>query len=228
MRFRPLVIIAVLTAITGISCKKSGGKNLSQGEIHYSIEYFGDFNTTLKQYMPKTLIVSFKNDKMLFEIASPIGNSAILNLSNPKEKIFDTYISFFTLKYAYSASPGEVHPGFEAMQGMELNKTSKTAVICGYNCKNAEVTFPNDRSKTFEIWYTDEIDVKNPNIANPFQDIDGVLMSFFFFMGPAEMHFTVENVYDKDVSDKLFERREKFVRVNREQINGLLDKMINM
>lgn len=228
MRFRSLVIVALLLAITGSSCKKSGGKNLSQGEIHYSIEYFGDFNSTLKQYMPKNLIVSFKDDKILFEIASPIGNSAIINLSNPKKNISDTYISFFTLKYAYSASPGEVHPGFEAMQGMEIKETDKTAVICGYNCKNAEVTFPNDRSKIFNVWYTDEIDVKNANAATPFYEIDGVLMSFFFFMGPAELHFTVENVYDKEVSDKIFERREKFVKVNRDQINGLMKKMMDM
>ena len=228
MRFRSLVIIVIIFTITGSSCKQKGGKNINQGEIHYSIEYFGDFGAGVKQYMPKTLIVSFKDDKILFEIATPIGNSAIMNLSNPDEDIFDTYISFFTLKYAYSAEPGEVHPGFEAMKGMEVNKTSKTAVICGYNCKNAEITFPFDRSKIYSVWYTNEIDVKNPNAATPFNAIDGVLMNFFFFIGTAEMHFNVENVYDKEVSDKTFERRTNFVRVSREKINGLMDKMLNM
>jgi hypothetical protein len=228
VRFRSLVIIVALIAITGSSCKKRGGKYINQGEIHYAIEYFGDLGFSLKEYMPKTLVVSFKDDKILFEISSPIGNSGILNLSNPEKEIFDTYISFFTLKYAYSAAPGEVHPGFEAMQGMEVKETEKTAVICGYNCKNAEVTFPTDRSKVYNIWYTEEIDVKEANAATPFSSIDGVLMSFFFFMGPAEMHFTVENVYNKEIPDKTFERRDKFVRVTRDQINNLINKMISM
>jgi len=79
--------------------------------------------------------------------------------------------------------PGESHPGFDAMSGIEIRKTNRTEVICGFNCKNAEVTFPSDRKKVYQIWYTNEINVRNPNNATPFSEIDGVLMSFFFFTG---------------------------------------------
>ena len=64
---------------------------------------------------------------------------------------------------------GEIFPGFEAMEGMEIKKTSKTSVICGFNCKNAEVTFPSDKEKVFNIWYTNEIKVKNPNACYSIQ-----------------------------------------------------------
>jgi hypothetical protein len=70
--------------------------------------------------------------------------------------------------------------------------------------------------------------VKNPNIATPFSEIDGVLMDFFFLMGPAEMHFTAETVYKKEIPDKTFERRTNFARVSRENIEKFLDKMISM
>ena len=98
-----------------------------------------------KKFCPKNLIVSFKDDKILFEMLSPFGNSGILNLSNPEKGIFDTYFSLFTIKYYYPVKPGEMFPGFEAMEGMIIKKTSKTSVICGFNCKNAEVTFPATR-----------------------------------------------------------------------------------
>ena len=45
-----------------------------------------------------------------------------------------------------------------------------------------------------------------------FSEIDGVLMSFFFFMGPAEMHFNAETVYKKEIPDKTFERRDKYLQ----------------
>ena len=80
-----------------------------------------------RRYLPKNLIVSFKHDKILFEMISPIGNSGILNLSNPEKDIYDTYFSLLTLKYYYAAKKGEMFPGFEAMEGMELNKTAKTS-----------------------------------------------------------------------------------------------------
>lgn len=181
-----------------------------------------------KEVLPKNLIVSFKQDKILFEMISSFGNSGILNLANPEKKIFDTYFSLFTLKYFYAVQPGEEYPGFETMNGIDIKKTSKTSVICGYNCKSAEVTFPYDRSKVFEIWYTNEIDVKNPNTATPFSQIDGVLMNFFFLLGQAELQFSAENVYKKDIPDVTFERRQKFTRVSRQEIDKFINRMISL
>ncbi len=228
VRFRSGLIIAVIFILTGYSCKERGSKNIDQGEIHYSIEYMDNANIMPREYMPKNLVVSFKDDKILFEIAAPFGNAGIYNLSNPKEGIYDTYLSLLTIRYFYSSKPGELQPGFEAMDGMEIHKTNRTAVLCGFNCKNAEVTFPADRNKKYDIWYTNEIDVKNPNGSTPFYEIDGVLMSFFFFLGPAELRFNAETVYKKEISDKMFERREKYLPVSREDINNFISKMLGL
>lgn len=228
MRFSYVLFIAVILAMTGYSCKEKGGKYIDQGEIHYNIDYIGSIGSVPKEFMPKNMIVSFKNDKILFEMVSPFGNSGILNLSNPEKGIHDTYFSLFTLKYFYAAEPDELFPGFEAMKGMVIRKTSKTSLICGFDCKNAEVTFPSDREKIYKIWYTNEIKVKNPNASTPFNQIDGVLMSFFFFLGPTELRFDAETVYKKEISDATFERRDKFIRVSREDINKFINKMISL
>lgn len=228
MRFRSGLFFAAAAAILCYSCRDKGGKDIDQGEIHYTIDYRGNMNSMPKEIMPRTLVVMFKENKILFDISSPIGNSGIVNLSNPEDGIYDTYISLFTWRYYYAAEQGELHPGFEAMQGMDIRKTSKTSTICGFNCKGAEVTFPADRKKVYEIWYTDEINVRDPNVATPFAEIDGVLMSFFFLMGSAEMHFNAESVYKKEIPDKEFQRREKFIRVSKEDINQFIDKMLSI
>jgi hypothetical protein len=227
VRFRAGLFVAVTIALIVDSCGDKGVKNIKEGEIHYSIEYFGSMGS-YKGIMPKTLIVSFKEDKILFDISAPIGNSGIMNLSNPEKGIFDTYISLLTMRYYYPAKPGEIQPGFDAMAGMNIRKTTKITQICGFNCKNAEVTLPGDRGNVHQIWYTDEIKIKNPNISNPFSEIDGVLMSFFFYMGDAEMQFTAETVYRKEISDKVFERKEKFKRISREEISNFIDKLISI
>jgi hypothetical protein len=221
-------IVAFFLVLMSFSCRERGGKNINQGEIHYNIEYGGTLGGVPKEVLPQTLIVYFKKDKLLFEMVSPFGNSGIINLTNPNEGIFDTYFSLFTLKYYYAAEEGELFPGFEGMDGMELTKTTKTAQVCGFNCRNAEVTFPSDRSKIMSVWYTDEISVKNSNTSTPFKDIDGVLMDFFFYLGKTEVHFTAENVYNKDINDETFIRRDDFKRVSREEINKFINKMISM
>ena len=228
MRFSYALFIAVIFAITGSSCKEKGGRYISQGEIHYNIDYKGNFGAMPKEVLPKNLIVSFKNNKILFEMISSFGNSGILNLANPEKGIVDTYFSLFTLKYFYAVQPGEQYPGFEAMQGIIIRNTNKTSVICGFNCKNAEVTFPSDRNRVYQVWYTNEINIKNPNIATPFSQIDGVLMSFFFFLGTAELHFDAETVYKKEIPDITFERRDRYLRVSRVEIDKFINKMISL
>lgn len=220
-----MFIFAVIFAMTGYSCKKKGGKYLDQGEIHYNIEYSGNIGLP-REVLPKTLIVSFKNDNILFEI-SGLGNSGIANLNNPEKGIFDTYFTFFTRKYYYPAESGELNPGFEAMEGMTLKETSKTSVICGFNCKNIEATLPSDKEKVYSLWYTNEIKVENPNLASPFSQIDGLLMDFVFLIGMTELHFTAENVYKMDIPDVTFERKNDFVRVSRDDINIFINKMIS-
>lgn len=220
--------MASIIAMVLTSCKEKGGKFIDQGEIHFNIDYKGNVGPLPVEIMPKNLIVSFKANKILFEITSPIGNSGIFNLANPETGIYDTYFSMFAMNYFYTVEPGEQYPGFESMKGMEIKKTLKTSVICGYNCKNAEVTFPADRNKSYNIWYTREINVKNPNASTPFSQIDGILMSFFFIIGKTELHFNAETVYKKEIPDNTFERREKYKKVSREQINNLIGKMISI
>lgn len=225
VRFRYIMFIAVILATTVYSCREKDGKFIDQGEIHYNIDYIGRFGVPAEA-LPRNLVVSFKNDKVLFEMLG-LGNSGIINLSNPEETIYDIYYNFFGVKkYYYAAKPGELFPGFETMEKMHLKKTSKEAVICGYNCKNAEITFPFEKDKIYQIWYTNEIKVKNPNAATPFRDIDGVLMSFFFIMGSSEIHFNAETVYNKQIPDELFERREKFIRVSKENFRELMNDML--
>ena len=221
-----MLFIAAGIAVISYSCSTKGAKYIDQGEIHYSIDYSGAVGSMPKEMLPKNLIMAFKDDKILFEMISPVGNSGILNLANPKKDIYDTYISLFTFKYYYPAKKGEIYPGFEAMEGMTIHKTGKSAIICGFDCKGAEVTLPADSGKIYEVWYTNEIRVKNPNASSPFNEIDGVMMSFFFLIGHYELRFNAETVYKKNIPDQIFERREKFIKASREDIVKVINNML--
>ncbi|MDP4222704.1 MAG: hypothetical protein Q8868_05260 [Bacteroidota bacterium] len=228
MRSGSIFLISILLLSVIYSCREKGTRNLREGEIHYDVQYEGHISLMPKEIMPKNLIVAFKNDKITYELISPLGNSGIVYLCNPSEHIYDTYLSLFTIRYFYPSRPGEYYPGFEAMSGMQVRKTLKTSNICGFRCKNAEVTFPFDRSKIYNIWYTNEIPVKNPNASTPFCQIDGVLMNFFFFIGRSEFHFTAQNVYRKEIPDKTFERKDKFQQVMKRDINRFINKMVSL
>lgn len=221
-----MLFIAIIFAMAGYSCKGRGGKAIDQGEIHYTIDYVGNFGIP-DEFLPKNLIISFKNDKILYDM-SGLANAGIFNLTNPEKNIYDTYFSIPPIRYYYAGVQGELYPGFSTMEGMVIKKTTKTAIICGFNCKNAEVSFLATGDTTYNIWYTDEIKIKNPNASTPFNQIEGVLMNFFFFIGKSEMHFTAEGVYDKSISEETFSRKVKFRRISREDMIGLINKLGNL
>lgn len=228
MRPGKTILFTAISIIVSYSCTKNAGRSFHQGEIHYDVRYEGQVTRMPFEIMPKSMVVSFKGDNIMYELISPIGNSGIVNMSNPSKDIYDTYLSLFTIRYFYPAEPGEIYPGFDAMKDLEITKTSRTAEICGFKCKNAEVTLPSDRSKIFDVWYTNEIPVKNPNASTPFSQIDGVLMSFFFFIGKSEFHFEARNIYKKEIPDRLFERKEEFKKVSKKDLNKFINKMINL
>jgi len=211
--------------LIGFSCKNRGtNKAIGEGEIHYNIEYAGDVSTGM---LPKTLIISFKQNKAKFEMLSAFGNSGIVNILNPEDEIYDTYFTLLTLKYYYEGSAEELFPGFDAMEGIEITKTSKVMEICGYNCKNAEVTLPFDRNKIMSVWYTDEIAAESLYITTPFKEIEGVLLDFFCYIGDTEFRFSAKNVYLKTISDDTFARRSNYKKISKEEISSFIYKMVS-
>lgn len=217
--FKPLFLLFIVVAL--FSCKNKDMRNLSQGEIHFNITYGGPPGSFGPAVLPKNLVVSFKKDKVLFDIRA-IGNNGISNLSNPSEDIYDTYLNLIGMKYYYAGIDEEIPPGLTSMQGMVINETDDTGEIIGFKCRRAEVILPSMPDSVFEIWYTDEINIEHPNSANPFKEIDGVLLNFFFFMGDREFIFEAESIYNKEIPDKVFERRIKYTPISK----GLMDTLI--
>lgn len=222
-----LAIISVLIFVLS-SCRNENVKNITQGEIHYSIDYEGTTGSIPKDLMPRTLVVLFRDNKIAFEINAPIGNTGFSTVSNPSNEVYDAYVTIFGAKYFYAGTPGESFPGFSLMDSLVIIHADKTREISGYNCKNAFVTMSDIKDRRFEIWYTDEIKIDQPNLLNPFNEIGGVLMSFFYFIGDTEMKFQIEGVYEKEIPLSTFERKEKYKRISKDDMDKIITSLIRL
>jgi len=218
--------IIIISAL--FSCRNNNYKNLNEGEIYYNIDYIKSQGSLSLDFKPKSLVVSFKSDKFLFEILSPVGKQGIINVVNPEKGIYDTYVNMLGTKLYYEGSAEEIHPGFSAMVGVKIRKTTRKMEICGFECSHAEAVFPFDTNKIYDIWYTDEIKVKDSNISTPFSEIDGVLMSFYYIMGGSELKFEAEAVYKKEIPDKAFERRTKYKLIDKKDMDKIITDMVNL
>jgi len=228
MIVRPLYIISLTVLsvyLLSSSCKNRSMKEINQGEIHFNITYSGPPGSLGPAVLPRNMVVTFKQDKILFDIKA-IGNNGITNLTDPSKDIYDTYLSLLGMKSSYAGTPDEIPPGLSLMEGMVIEETDQIGDIIGFKCHHARVTFPAKPDTVFDIWYTNEINIDHPNSANPFREIDGVLLNFFFFIGERTFNFEAESIYRKEVPDKAFERRVKFNPISKEQMDTYIIHLV--
>ncbi len=198
---------------------------MQEGEIFYSLKYIKNPSSLPVELLPKELVISFKDDKICSDLKTPFGNSGISYILDPKKNINDTYVNFFS-KYYFEGGIKDMQPGFSSMKIVGLKETGSQKDILGYVCKEVEVRLA-DSDSVRSVWYTEEIGVNKPNLHTPFYDINGVLMDFFYIIGEADIAFTADAVYAREIPDKNFERRNNYRKMSSGYLDSLIVKMIS-
>lgn len=227
VRFKVVTYLFCILLAGLTCCEKSSVNSIDEGEIHYNITYH-DRNAVLPdELMPNSMVVKFKDDKTLMEITSPIGNNGVFIITEPDENKIQTYIRILGMRYYYEGLAGEVPPGINPMDSMHIETTREVNKILDLECKKAVVRIP-ERNFTYNIWYTEDIDIKRPNESNPFKKIDGVLINFFFLMGDIIIEFEADGIYLKSIPDKTFEKSDNFRRIDRQSMDDIIGSMMSL
>ncbi|MCA1756975.1 MAG: hypothetical protein LC649_05910 [Bacteroidales bacterium] len=227
MRYIRIILLALIVFSGLEGCKQSGLKNLDEGEIHYSIKYTGRQGTVSESLMPDNMIVRFRNNRILMEIVSPVGNNGIFTLIDQENNTMETFISLIGMRYVYRGVVGEIPPGIDPMSDMIIEKTTRTKEMFGLECKHAIARVPGT-DFSFDLWYTSEIKLHNPNVSTPFSSIDGVLMLFFYRMGDVLVEFEAQGIYNRTISDKEFDIGDKYREIERAPMHSIISRIINL
>jgi len=86
---------------------------------------------------------------------------------------------------------------------LRIEKLEETKKILGYTCKKAIIK-SSALSEPFAVYYTNEIGIDNPNINNPFREIDGVLLEFQVKLNNINMKFIATEISQSRVCEDLF------------------------
>lgn len=198
---------------------------MKEGEIFYSIEYVRNSSTLSKEMMPREMVIAFKDDNISTELKAPVGNIGLTTITNPDDDVYDLYVNMLAFRFCFEGTPGSPLPGFSAMTDLRYEETGRESVICGFNCKESLV-FLKGSDKPYSVWYTDEIDIENPNLFTPFSEIDGVLMDFFYVIGSSELRFTAQEIYMRSIPERFFEKKKNYKVVTAGYLDTLIQKMI--
>ena len=95
--------------------------------------------------------------------------------------------------------------------------------IAGYVCKKAKVTWDD---LSFDVFYTDEIKITDPNWNNPFNEIDGVLLQYQFDMFGIKTKITAETVEKIDVEDETFDIPADYKTVTKAEMEDVINQLM--
>ena len=217
--------ILIFTTLIMISCsKKTDVKKISEGEIEYNIEYLdNEQQNPLIMLLPKKMTTSFANNSSYTLIEGFLGTFKLIYITNNNAQKNSTLFQMMDKKYYCQTEINYPSFGYQEMENPVIKYLNSEKIIAGYNCKKAIASFPKSNLKDIEIYYTDEIELKNPNRNNPFFQIKGVLMQFTVNLLGINMRIETQRISGKKIKPELFEIPNGFTNVSIEEMSEIVN-----
>lgn len=175
-------------------------EKISQGKIVYSLSYpqFEDDNIFTSMF-PSEMTFKFKDHNTRNELKTKMAIFSTSLLANNKDKKVTHLVKIANKYSGLEMDSMEIMEEYgRKPEGMSITPTDQTKQIAGYNCKHAKVTFESDSTKNFDIYYTEEIDLRDPNWCTPFHEIKGVLMEAQVNKFNIDMHMVATEVVSEE------------------------------
>lgn len=193
---------------------------IDEGKIVYKLSYPQfDSDNIFTSMFPKEMTFKFKDSNTKNELKTSMAVFSTSLFANNKEKKV-THLVRIANKYS-----GLEMDSIEIMEeygkkpdGMLITHTDSIKEIAGYKCKHAHVTFENDTSKYFDIFYTDQIGIKDPNWCTPFYEIKGVLMEAQVTQFNMDMHMIATSVVAEEYPDEEFTITKEYEPITIEEM----------
>lgn len=184
------------------SCGNNDPKFISEGVIEYEAQVV-DKSHPMAGLAPSSMSMFFKKNLYCSEM-STMGMFNSKFVANPSNKTFTTMVKILNEKNACIEYEKDIKADIEGNK-LEFKETSETKVIAGYKCKKVIATKANDPTDKFEVYYTDELDVKSANYSTPYEGLKGIVMKFRLKKFGMEMEFTATSVRKEEVADNMFD-----------------------
>ena len=208
------------------SCSTIDFSDQPQGIIEYDVSYISNKSSMPTNLLPRKVILKFRAYKSITSINGFMGMFSLRNISDAKKNTNTMMLKVMDNKYFFSGEKNDPPFFFDGLKNIKITKVNGNEIIAGLQCHKAIVSFSDKSNEPFEILYTNEIKIKKPNKATPFNSIDGVLMQFNIQLSNIQMKLTASKYLKDQVSSDLFDIPKEYKSVSRDKLKGVLTKLL--
>lgn len=202
-------------------------RKVGEGVIEYALT-FPDYdpNGIMAGMLPERTTLSFSDEKQVAELSAGMGIFRTTMVTNDATKAMDYHLSLMGKKLVAHMVPRDLGI-FNAENGTPtILYTQDTDTIAGYPCKRAIAIFDRIDQREIDLWYTDRIQLQNPNWFGPFADVPGVLLRYDMVQYGMRMRLDAISVSPGKVDPTKFLVKEEFEEVPAEVLHHELAEVL--
>lgn len=202
-------------------------RKVAEGVIEYALS-FPDYdpNGIMAGMLPERTTLSFANDKQVAELSAGMGIFRTVMVADGTQKAMDYHLSMMSKKMVAHLQSRDLGMFTEETGTPTIIFTQDQDTIAGYPCKRAIAIFDRIEHAETELWYTDGIQLQDPNWFGPFAEIPGVLLRYDVVQYGMRMRLDAISVQASEVDPTKFSVKDDFDQVQPEVLHHELAEVL--
>ena len=221
--FSKALVLFAVSSIGSCSSIQEGSNKISEGEITYELSYpqFGDDNLIASMF-PSSMSFKFKDNMTRSDLKTRMAVFSTTFITDKDSRTLTHLVRIANKKSGLVLDSSQIMRDYAKQpDDMQITKTDSTKEIAGYTCKHALVTFEGKPEKSYDLYYTEDIAISDPNWCSPYQEIPGVLMEARVKKFNIEMMITASAVVESDFEAAEFVIADDFEPITQEEMEDI-------
>jgi len=220
--FKTIFIFAIITWLS-ISCNTNERHKYKEGKLVYQITYLVPREKNpLVIIMPKTMVIYFNRNYTYSTMEGFFGTfkfDVLTDFNNDKKyfimKIFDKF-------YVYETDIDDLPLGFDSLGTIQITFLDTSFKYKNLTCHLAKVYNPKIYKDTFDVIYTNEIAIDEPNKNTPFENIPGVIIKTHLNFFHIPFVLELKELNTNQVNSQIFTLPENYHKISRQEMEHII------
>lgn len=230
-KYFPVFFFIALFGLSLLGCQNNKiDKNFSEGMIEYAITYNDDipfkFDASIR---PQKMVIKFKDNNTLNLIEGLSGGFSFSIVQNFHENKVYNLINFMGKKLCYTEEiqEGVLPYAFSEMPTLTIKDTGETLEFLGLHSSKAVASYMDEDGieYKFEVIYTEELSINEPNKNSPYQELKGVMLMFTMVSMGQKIELTAQTIKSGKVEDQEFNVTTGYEQVDKEVLDSFFELM---
>lgn len=216
-------ILLFLLLVILQSCNTKKLNNIQEGVIKYKITYLKDKQENpLISLLPEQTYMYFGKNHTQFIITGWMGVFESRFIKNDEDNEMIIALKMLNKKYYYRGKELSDFMGIGTNKNnnWKISFDKKTKQILDYECNHALI-IDTKNNLTFDLYYTEEIGNKNPNLNTFYEPIKGTLMELQLEVNGIPMLLEANDVIPKEIPTQFFSIPKDYIKVKKQFIDSI-------